>query len=325
MIEIKELMEEDIPKYTNAFLVARDIMGDFFGEYFKIFVGGQERLLHYVEEENGNIYTIYVVNEDDSVSYDMFATDKEQNVRQVGYDDFELILDEGMTTIKYRDEVHAESLCVRKRTCPDYDGLDGSIIYAQYNGEKDERAILVYNQMHFENNKMVYENRVRTPFSVQFEAKVLASQAKGKSPKNVSYISRTFDSEAEPMLFGVATVKDYGMNKVLGGGYSLQRGDTTTKYFKILYVSKSGNAITGFPICKQYTQEDMEKMLESKGFQPKVPKRIMNLHNGNDSQLMRCREVASLMKDLRKNLVDVDCKKLELELGLGSGLYDENN
>lgn len=326
MIEIKELMEEDVPKYTNAFLIVREILGSFAGQYLKLFIDGEERLLHLVESEEDNLYTIYQVHEDESLSYTMFVTDKEHNVVQVGYEDFELFLADGQTTIKYRDEKRAESLCVRRRSVADYDGMDGTIIYAQYNSENDSRAILTFNQMHFENNKNVYETRVRTPFSIQFEEKLLASQEKGKKPKSQVYIGRTFDSDVEPVLFGLTTLKDYGMTGVLGNGpVSLQRGDTTTKYFKILYVAKDGNAITGFPLCKQYSQEDMESMLVSKGFKPKVSREIMNLHNGNDATLHICKEVAAQMKEILKSIEDVDCKKLELELGFGSGDLSENN
>ncbi len=325
MIEIKELMEEDVPRYTKAFLVARDLLGDFTGEYFKVFIDGKEKLLHLVEEEEYNLYTLYTLNEDGTISYDMFTTDKEHNVTQVGYEDFEASFCDGQTLLKYRDEKHAESLSVRKREVPDYDGLDGSIVYAQYDGDKDIRVIMTFNQMHFEKNKIVYENRVKTPFSIQIEERLLASQEKGKKAKSTSYISRTFDSEVEPFLHGLATVRDYGNSGSLGSSYSLQRGDRTTKYFKILFVTKDGNAITGFPFCKQYSQEQMEEMLTRSGFKPRVSKEIMDIHNGNDSTLAMCRELAAIMRDIRKDYEDVDCKKLELEIGFGSGENHENN
>lgn len=328
MVEIRELMEEDIPKYTGVFLIARELFGDFTGEYFKVIVEGEENVLHFVEDENYNLYTLYLKNEDGTFNYTMFSTDKENKILQVGYEDFEANFSDGQTVLRYRDEKHSELLCVRRRSVPDYDGMDGSIIYAQYDAEKDERAIMTFNQIHFENNKNVYETRVRTPFSIQFEEKLLASQEKGKNAKTTTYISRTFDAEKESLLFGLTMIKDYGLERLLStenGTFSLQREDHVTRYFKVLFVSKEEKAVVGYPFCKQYTQEEMEELLERRGFQGKVPKLIMNIHNGNDKTLMVAKDIVAQMSEIRKLYEEVDVRKLELELGFGSGENHENS
>ena len=292
MVKVLELLEEDVPRFTKVFICARDIFGDFTGEYYKVLVDQEERLLHVVEDEQGYIYTLYILNEDGTISYDMFVSDKDFNVTQIGYDDFEYMKQEEQTVLKYREREDSEALIVRKREVEDLDGNDGVIIYAQYNGDKDERVYFTFNQRHIPTNNRVYDGRIKNPSTIWFEENVLKSQEKGKKCKSRQYIS-----------------------------YELPNGELF--FSRILFVDSKGNAITGYPFCKKYSLEELEKMVKDKGFKSYVPKDIIDIHNGEDLKMRLCKDIALLIKDIKKNYCD--CKRLDLELGFWGDEDDENN
>ncbi len=323
MVEIKGLNEEDIPKYLEAFVKARELLGSFEGNYYKLYIDGEERLLHHVND----LMTIYYLSDEGLVNCQMFTVDENYNVVQVGYDSFEIAFVDNQVVASSRDEKQFSYLTVEKRpNGNDREGFNGLIVYAQFNAETDKRVVIGYPQMYLGEKTRIYPARLEKPLTIKFDKKVMVSQAKGKEAPAKTYIRHTFDYSDNPKLFSIVTIKDFGLEAILKQNpVALQKGDRVTRYFKMLFQNKDGLAVTGFPLCSQYSQEEINTMIENNGFRASVPQILVDIYNGDDYTLRLCQEVATLMKKVSHDLEkEEDCKKLVLEINL-DGEMDEDN
>lgn len=321
-ISIDEIRELDIPKYGPIFACVYDLFGDYVGVFFKLYVEGKEHIL----QRRDDMFILYSVEDKNSVSYEMFTIDEEYNVDQAGFDDFEMYTISGDRVIKERGSSNLDSLVFIKRSDGgDSDGYDGSVGYIQYNQEKDMRLMLIYQQMYNSMEKVYSYHVAKNPFQIMFEKGVGAKQKGSILPVfTTRYIRCDYDERDYNLFYNLAVIKDYGLQEFMEkGAYALHKDSMISRYQKIKGMTSGGNAITGFPFCKQYKYEDFDQLFAEYGFKNKIPDYLLAIHNGEYEELLRYQDIASFMKEIEMDPPD-EVVKLNLRFE-GNGEDGTNN
>ena len=108
-----------------------------------------------------------------------------------------------------------------------------------------------------------------------------------------------FDERDHPYLYNIAVIKDYGLAEFMEkGAYALQKDNQIVRYYKMLYQTKEGYAVTSFPFGRQYKYEEFESEFAKYGFSSKVPNYLIDIHNNENKDLNRYEAVAAFMKEI---------------------------
>lgn len=302
MITISDIEELEIQKYAPVFYCVYNLFGSYEGIFFKLDIDGEEKIL----QRNEDLFVLYTVNDEESVDYEMFTVDEKYKVVDAGFDDFEMHKLGDTVTVTDRDSRVLESLTFSKRSDGvDNDGYDGIVAYVQYNQEYDVRLMIMYQQM-YNSDERVYSYHVsKEPFQITIEHKVVKKQNAGRPVKMTRYIRGEYVYRDNPTLFNIATIRDYGLSAFMEqGAFALQEGDRVVRYYKVLFTTKEKQAITGFPLMKQYRLEDFDEIFVKYGFKKQIPEYLIEIHNGNYQDLNKYQEVATFMKEIEMTLAD---------------------
>lgn len=296
-IDISEISELEIPKYAPIFMCVGELFGDYIGVYFKLIIDNKE----YILQRRDELFVLYQVHEDNAVSYEMFTVDEEYKITSAGFDDFEMHTVSGDRVVQRRDSNNIESLIFMKRKDGgDVDGYDGSVGYIQYNQEHDVRLMLIFQQMYNHQEKVYGYHVGRSPFQILIEKGVGAKQRGSLVPvRTQRYMKGDYDVRDHPYLYNIAVIKDYGLVEFMEkGAFALQKDNQIVRYYKMLYQTQEGYAVTAFPFGRQYRYEDFEPEFEKYGFSSKVPDYLIEIHNNENRDLNRYEAVAAFMKEI---------------------------
>jgi hypothetical protein len=301
MYKLKELTDNDVLRHELSIRCAYQVYGDVVGSFYLLEKDGKESILH----NEDNIFMI-IDELDGKVSYTMFAVDDNFELSDLGYPEFEFHLLDKEYVFLDRETGKSYSIALNERADgEDVDGYNGYVRFTQFNPDTRERATIIFQHMYTE-GKMVSPFHTKKPFQVIFQSNVkITKKGEFKSSSKKQFIAKTFSIYDDKLGYDIATIKDYGLSEFLEkGSYALQSNERNiTRYYKILYVTDSLYAATGFPFTRQYTLEDMIAMLKERGFGYEIPQQYMDIYNGRDELL---NEVKQLIEEIKKNIVFVD-------------------
>ena len=309
MYKLKELTDNDVLRHELSIRCAYQVYGDVVGTFYLLEKDGKESILH----NKDNIFMI-IDELDGKVSYTMFAVDDNFELSDLGYPEFEFHLLDKEYVFLDRETGKSYSIALNERADgEDVDGYNGYVRFTQFNSDTRERATITFQHM-FSQGRMVSPFHTKKPFQVIFQSNVkITKKGEFKSSSKKQFIAKTFSIYDDKLGYDIATIKDYGLSEFLEkGSYALQSNERNiTRYYKILYVTDSLYAATGFPFTRQYTLEDMIAMLKERGFGYEIPQQYMDIYNGRDELL---NEVKQLIEEIKKNIVFVD-EPYVLEMG----------
>jgi len=290
MAIISELRTIDIPKYHLIFSKVRELYGSVNGLYYKVSIDGKDYILH----KSNDVLTLFSTGSE--LHYKTFTIDKDYNInsmilgsKTIIYVDNQLISRDVLTGVM-------ENVSLVKREEADYEGYNGYVLHVQYNPDKDVRLIQTFQHNYNEYGR-IYDMHIKKPFNVIIE-KDAAKVDEGliRATKQV-YIKDEYDIHDDPIGFGLATIKDFGITKFIQkGSFALQNTEQIVRYYKVLKVDSNGGAITRFPLCKQYKQEDITELIESYGFNSHISELLLDIYNSDYPLLPFLRDVVESVK-----------------------------
>lgn len=296
-IKIDELNELEIPKYGPVFFCVYDLFGDYSGVFFKIIIDGVVKIL----QRRDDLFVIYELGENNSISYEMFSVDEDYKVSSAGFDDFEMHTISGDRVIQYRESNNIENLIfLKRRDGGDVDGFDGSVAYVQYNQEQDVRMMLIFQQMYNSSGKIYSWHVNKEPFQILIERGVALKQNGRKIvPRDERYIRVNFDVRDEPGKYDICVIKDYGLKEFMDkGAFSLHKQNEIIRYYKMIAKTGDGYAITTFPFGRQYKFTDFYELFSKYGFKIRIPEQLIAIHNDEDVTLNNYQAIANFMKEI---------------------------
>lgn len=296
MIKVKEMSELEMHKYGVIFQCVFDLFNDFEGVYFKIEVNGQEKIL----QRKDNLCVLYTLEDEKTVSYEMFSLDEEYNVSQAGFDDYELTMYGDLFTVQERNSSIVQSLKLYKRTDGvDNDGYDGLIIFVQYDIKKKTRITLTYQQIFDKENSIYYYAKERMPLQVVIEYGVFVNDEVG---------------------YTLTAMNEYGLLNVLkNGSYNLLREDRTVRYVKSLFIDFKGNYRDAWPFTNLLKAEEIESLIKKYKFNTRIPDFIISLYNGENKDVLLIQEIVEKVRLLEKELLQPENSRMCLTLKFEEG------
>lgn len=296
MIKVKEMSELEMHKYGVIFQCVFDLFNDFEGVYFKIEVNGQEKIL----QRKDNLCVLYTLEDEKTVSYEMFSLDEEYNVSQAGFDDYELTMYGDLFTVQERNSSIVQSLKLYKRTDGvDNDGYDGLIIFVQYDIKKKTRITLTYQQIFDKENSIYYYAKERMPLQVVIEYGVFVNDEVG---------------------YTLTAMNEYGLLNVLkNGSYNLLREDRTVRYVKSLFIDFKGNYRDAWPFANLLKAEEIESLIKKYNFNTRIPDFIISLYNGENKDVLLIQEIVEKVRLLENELLQPENSRMCLTLKFEEG------
>ena len=308
MYKLKELRDEDVERHADCIKCAYQVYGDVVGVFYLLEKDGKEYILH----NQDNVFMV-ISEENNGVSYTMFAVDENFELSDLGYKDFELHIMDGEYVFQNRETGISTSLILRERDDgEDIDGYNGFVRYTQYNPGEKTRATVTFQHMHYGEGK-ISPYHIKRPFQFIFYDVKQKRNGQIKINFKDQFIGRQFDYDKEKILYDIVAIKDYGLSEFLDkGSYALQKEERyVNRYYKILYVNDNHYAKTGFPFTRQYTLEDMKAKLSECGFSYEIPQEYIDIYNGRDEVIT---DIRGLIDEIKKNVVVVD-EPYVLEMG----------
>jgi hypothetical protein len=160
--------------------------------------------------------------------------------------------------------------------------------------------MLIYQQMYNSQGKVYGYHVGKLPFQILIEKGIGAKQRGSRVPvKTRRYMRGDYDVREHPYLYNMAVIKDFGLTEFMDkGAFALQKDNQIIRYYKMMYQTKEGYAVTVFPFGKQYKYEDFEEGFAKYGFYSKVPEFLIEIHNDENRDLNRYEAVALFMKEI---------------------------
>ncbi len=294
MITVKELNNDDIKHYHEAFQTCYDLFQDVSGIFYKVEIDGQEKILYHFE----NSFTLLTL-EGDGVAYEVFSVDENNQLNAAGLDDYDLYWDNGHMVFKDLKTGNLGFLdCQKRQNGEDFDGYNGIISYVQYSAKSNLWSCILYQKNVQGKVERIYPYHIESPFLIRIE-----KPGKRWYPfKAKSYIRTTFDYHEAPFLYKVATMKEYGTGALVGHeALSLQGSAKIARFYWILFSLPNYQAISLFPLGMQYKLEDLLKHLEELGFNSQVPQVLIDYHNGDLEDIKRYQAIANYIQVLENS------------------------
>lgn len=292
MAIISEMKAIDIPKYHLIFSLISDLFGSLNGVYYKVSIDGKDYILY----KSDNVLTLFSTGKE--IHYKTFTIDKDYNInglvlgrKEIFYVDNQLISRDKLTGV-------LENVSLVKRDEPDYEGYNGYVLHVQYNPDQDVRLIQTF-QHNYNADERIYDMHIQKPFNVIVEQNAAEVDAGLKKASRQVYIKDEYDIQDDPIGFSLATIKDFGITKFLQkGSFALQNKEQIVRYYKVLRVDSNGGAVTRFPLCRQYKQEDITEIIEGYGFNSHISELLLDIYNSDYPLLPFLRDVVASVKNV---------------------------
>lgn len=303
MVTVSEIRTIEIPMYREYFSMINDLFGSFDGTYYKLNVDGKEYILHRLDQ-------YFTLLSNNGLEVHNFVVDDNYNITGLAIDDKFFYYIDGRLVSKDKNSGMLESISLVKRNNGnDYDGYNGYVQHVQYDPNSDYRIIQSFQHM-YNPEERIYDMHLKNPLSIVIEEHASKTDSGEAKSKSESFIKSDYDIHDDPIGFNIATIKEYGLRNFLkNGSYSLQKKDTITRYYRVLKVLKNGYAVTLFPLCRQYTQDEIYSVIEKNGFNKGVSELLLDVYNNDYELLALYQEVVATIKEVE---MSNDINTLEL-------------
>lgn len=285
MIMLEKLSREEVNQ--NPFLTNQifDLYGGVPGEFYYYKYQEKERWLY----RDGFYFTILGI-EGEYIVYTSFMMNEDYELSYMEFDNFSAALSSNGEMLLWKEgSPIAESLILQKRNKSEND-LDGLLTLHQVNCNTKEEVLVSYKTC-FRESASFYPGEFRNPVLICFK----------KEDKLERYLQ--FTTSLDYWSYDFLTIKEFGLNAFLqNGSYALQKERSITRYFKIKRQKADGTCILLYPFSKGYTLEEMDKMLEKKGFTRKMEEYLLDYYNRKCSEYDEYQELAKSLKEYDKHL-----------------------
>ena len=211
------------------------------------------------------------------------------------------------------------SLELRPLSTPDIDDYDGYVSFLQYNPDNDCLCEIDYQQMYrlMGGIPRIYSFHTKKIDEVYIDEDYTKKGSQRISRKNrilnkkAHYFSRV-EFESDMLGYKISKIKEIGLiNFLQNNDYTLDR-DTSLKYIKAFGVTKDGAVIDAGLFAREYTQQEVKDLIASYGFKNELPEKLIDIFNGDNSRIIKIREVIDeFIKTFNKDSKEV-VKALQL-------------
>lgn len=287
MVKLEKLNREEVN--SKPFLINQifDLYGGVPGEFYSYKYQGEDRWLY-----RDGLYATILGIEGEYIVYTSFMINEDYELSYMEFDDFYAALNDSGEMLLWKEGSKiAESVRLQKRAesaC--FNDLDGLITHHQVNTQTGEDMLVSYKSV-YRSNPQYFQSAFSRPFMVCFIRN-------GKVEKYLQYTTST-----DYLSYDIITIKEFGLMEFLqNGSYALQQDRSITRYFKVKAQKEDGTCVILYPLSRAYTPEEMDKMIEERGFTRKVDDDVIDYYNGNYLEVAEYQELAVAMNEYDKSI-----------------------
>ncbi len=249
----------------------------------------------------------------DNFGYRQFTTDLDLNLMKYVSPNYEAFFPEKDNPNYVANDKKEYTLGIEPLDEIDDEGYTGEVYFNQYNPETDTFIQICYPQMFSEINGHAriysYHTQVPSRFFLETERKYEHQRKFGLVSKHITNIN-SFVFERGEIGYTITVMNEHGvLNTLMNSTYAYEVEDKIKRFTKAAYVFNDEYKDL-WPVCRLYTQEEVNQMIRDAGFMVSVPEEIINIYDGIDKYLGYIREVLSQLKE--KELRDSTVMKLTL-------------
>lgn len=264
MINLRKMTIKEINEKPFLINQINDLYGTVEASFFEYTYNDEVRWLY----SYGQHCTIVAIN-GKYIDYASFMVDDDYNLTYMEYDDFCVYHqgDEGLVVLDEGSNVSESLSMLRRKTMNDSE-QDGVIIHKSINNKTYEQMVVAY--------LCVYRDQ-EYYFPFNFEKPFFVAFLKGR--KKEKYL--LYETDSDYFSYDVITIKEFGLLDVLrNGSFTLQKEESIRRYFKVRYENKVGDCVLLMPFSRPMKIEELDKLIESKGFKREVGKNTLDYYNG---------------------------------------------
>ena len=278
--------------YRDIFNQINDFYGSFEGVYYKVTVDDKTFILHRTD----NCFNMFDTK---TGKKEIFTIDPDYNIQGLILDGMSFrYLGGDLIARDIKTGISSNLTLIKRVNGEDIDGYNGLAIYSQYDAERDMRVIHTYQHM-YNQDERIYDMHLKKPFTIILEDNAVKADKGEIKSQSETFIKSDYDLRDEPIGFGLATIKDFGLIPFMkNGSYSLQKQDQITRYYKVLGKHKDNSAVTLFPFCRQYKIEELNEKVKQLGFGTEVPELLLDIYNRDERRLNRFVEIVNELKSI---------------------------
>lgn len=184
---------------------------------------------------------------------------------------------------------------------PDEEGYDGCVIYKQYDNKTDVMCELRYqhNIRNINGRIPIYSFHLKELDTVYIDERYNATKGyrPGLLPRRAKYFTKVAYEEGS-FGYDLMAINDYGLFEFLmKGSYALHLEHRAVRYVKSCFMTSDYRYGDTWPFARQFSAEDIEKVIEQYGFSKEIPQLMIDVHNGNDKVVS---EIEGLVKEMAR-------------------------
>lgn len=294
MINIRKMSIDEIKQ--KPFLISQiyDLYSTVDDAFFEYSYNGEDRWLY----SCGQTLTIIAL-EGEYIAYSTFKVDDDYNLVYMEYDGFDVYRHtDGSLVVSDEGSNVSEALSMLKRGNVEDGELNGIIMHHQINKKSGEDMVVAYLTPYRE-SKIFYPFNFKKPFFVCFI----------KGNKKKKYL--IYETDSDYFSYDIITIKEFGLREVLmNGSYTLQRGDSIIRYFKVKHENSVGSSILLMPFSHPYKLEEIDNLIKEKGFTREVGENTLGYFNGEYPERDEVFELIDAIKRYDNGIDEI--KKREL-------------
>lgn len=188
----------------------------------------------------------------------------------------------------------------------------GGLVYTQYNPQNDVNCIISYEHVYRENGlvQRIYPMYFDKVSKILIDEKYSDDEKirLGLTTKKSHYYFRVTND----LFRNLGLIKEYGFNNFLNKKIVLDKN--SQRYAKILFKGKYGFDISLYPLQEGLSQEQMQNLISSYGFNMEIPDELVDIYNGDVKEINEVLEAIKLIKEMKTIKDDERVIKLELVL-----------
>lgn len=271
-------------------------------------------LYHYVEDSffeyvyKGEVRWLYTTDSTCTIlaidgiyiAYATFVLDEDYSISYMEFDDFDVYKHkDGSLVLLNEDSKVSESLDLFNRGEIEEGEQNGIILYRQINNATNEEMIIGY-LCNYREPARYFPFNFSKPFFIAF--------AKGNKYKKFLL----YETDLDYFSYDIITIKEFGILEVLkNGAFSLQKDESIQRYFSVKYEDKKGNCCLLMPLSHPYKIEEIDKIIEEKGFTRKVSQNVLDYYNEVFPEKEEFFSLANAIAEYGESLSEIIKKELK--------------
>lgn len=283
MVSLMNISEEDIIMYDAIFKRAEMLFGWNSSDAYKIVENGKESILFCYHP----VYMIFGVDIDKGLEFKSCVADDNGKVVSITLDGYQVNIDKNAIYLIDENGRHQSLQMLRNQESPNFEvSANGLLTYMQYDSKKDVRLVIRYDQDVYGDNGRVYVDYLKNPFYVSVESKPkLRDKGLVFMGKKDAYYRLDFDVWNNKWQYDLSTIGEYGVAAVTASDtISLHGGEKEfSRYYRQLFSVGSYISVTSFPFGRPYKERDIDLIIDSLGFNKRIPSFVGRLFNERDS------------------------------------------